>query len=65
MLVSDAINALLDPMRERREQWASDDEVMDVLLDGSRRANVVCEETLAMAKEAAQLNFFSRTLQLS
>ncbi len=64
MLVADAINELLDPMRERREKWASDDDVMDVLLDGSRRANTTCEETLTMAKDAAKLRFFPRTLTL-
>jgi tryptophanyl-tRNA synthetase len=64
MLVADAINTLLDPMRERRLTWASDDDVMDVLLDGCRRANTLCEETLALAKEAAQLRFFPRTIQL-
>ena len=64
MLVADSINELLEPMRERRERWASDDDVMDVLLQGSRTANAACEETLAMAKEAAQLRFFPRTLEL-
>ncbi|MCH2136119.1 MAG: tryptophan--tRNA ligase [Phycisphaerales bacterium] len=64
MLVADAINTLLDPMRARREQWASDDDVMDVLLDGSRKANEACEETLAMAKDAAKLRFFPRSVQL-
>ena len=64
MLVADAINGLLEPMRERRKKWASDDDVMDVLLDGSRRANITCEETLSMAKDAAKLRFFPRTLTL-
>ncbi|MCH2138631.1 MAG: tryptophan--tRNA ligase [Phycisphaerales bacterium] len=64
MLVADAINELLDPMRERREQWASDDDVMDVLLEGSRKANALCEETLTMAKDAAKLRFFPRTIEL-
>ena len=64
MLVADSINALLDPMRERRERWASDDDVMDVLLNGSRRANAICEETLSMAKDAAHLRFFPRTFEL-
>ena len=42
----------LDAMKQ---VWANDDDVMDVLLDGCRRANALCEETLAMAKDAAQL----------
>ena len=64
LLVSNAINELLEPMRERREQWTSDDDVMDVLLQGSRQANVIGEETLALAKDAADLRFFPRTIQL-
>jgi tryptophanyl-tRNA synthetase len=57
-----AINQLLDPMRERREAF-SDDDVIDVLKQGTARANIVGEETLAMAKDAAGLGFFKRRLE--
>lgn len=56
-----AINQLLDPMRERRETFSEDD-VIDILKQGTARANIVGEETLAMAKDAAGLEFFKRRL---
>jgi tryptophanyl-tRNA synthetase len=59
-----SINELLDPMRERRLRYEKDDDVIDVLREGTRRANVVTEETLAMAKDASGLGFFKRTLEL-
>ena len=57
-----AINQLLDPMRERRDTF-SDDDVIDILKQGTTRANIVAEETLAMAKDAAGLGFFKRRLE--
>ena len=65
MAVVDAINELLEPMRERRERYASDDDIIDILRDGSRKANAIAEETLAMAKEAASLRFFDRRIELT
>ena len=60
-----AINELLEPMRERRATFeGNDDYIIDVLKSGTSRANVVAEETLSMAKEAARLGFFSRELTL-
>jgi tryptophanyl-tRNA synthetase len=57
-----AINGLLDPMRARRETF-SDDDVIDVLKQGTMSANLVAEETLEMAKDAAGLGFFKRRLE--
>jgi len=63
--VADAINELLEPMRERRAQYeGNNDVIIDILKDGSRRANVLAEETLEMAKEAAGLGFFKRELTI-
>ena len=60
-----AINELLEPMRERRAKYEGDDAfVIDVLREGTRRANAVTEQTLAMAKDACGLGFFKRTLEL-
>jgi tryptophanyl-tRNA synthetase len=60
-----AINELLEPMRERRAKYERDDAyVIDVLREGTRRANAVTEQTLAMAKDACGLGFFKRTLEL-
>lgn len=62
--VAEAINALLTPMRERRKQYEGNDRViLDILKDGSARANAAAEETLALAKDAAKLGFFSRSLR--
>ncbi len=60
-----AINALLDPMRERREQYdapGGDDLVIDIIRDGTKRANATAEETLWRAKEAMGLDFYRRGL---
>ena len=63
--VAEHINALLEPMRERRAEYEGDDDVIvDILRDGTKRANVVAEETLAMAKDAAGLGFFERELRI-
>ncbi|PKN43932.1 MAG: tryptophan--tRNA ligase [Deltaproteobacteria bacterium HGW-Deltaproteobacteria-17] len=61
------INALLDPMRERRAKYegkAGDDLVIDIIKAGTRRANEQAERTLWMAKEAMGLGFFRRGLRL-
>jgi tryptophanyl-tRNA synthetase len=50
-------------MRERRaklEGPGGDDTVIDIIRAGTRRANAVAEETLAMAKERMGLNFGTR-----
>lgn len=60
-----AINALLAPMRERRVKLdgeSGDAIVQDVIRRGIRKANVLAEETLHLAKKAMQLDFGSRTL---
>jgi tryptophanyl-tRNA synthetase len=60
-----AINELLEPMRARRAEYekpGGDDLIIDVIRDGTRRANVVAEQTLYMAKEAMKLDFGKRTL---
>ncbi len=63
--VAGAINELLDPIRERRadyEKPGGDDAVIDVIREGTARANAVAEETLWLAKEAMKLDFFPRKL---
>ncbi len=63
--VAEALNALLEPMRERRRQYEGNDGVViDIVRDGCARANVVAEETLAMAKDAAKLGYFTRRLTI-
>jgi tryptophanyl-tRNA synthetase len=63
--LAEAISVLLEPMQERRSQYEGDDDVIiDIIRDGTTRANAKTEETLAMAKEACGLGFFERSIQL-
>lgn len=60
------LNDLLEPIRERRRAIASrPDDVFDALREGTKRANVVAEETLALAKRALKQDFFPRQLTLA
>jgi len=60
------LNALLEPIRQRRKAYESrPDDVLDVLRQGTRRANAVAEETLALAKQAMKQDYFRRTLSMS
>ncbi|MFA9478609.1 tryptophan--tRNA ligase [Phycisphaerales bacterium AB-hyl4] len=64
MRLADVINELLEPMRQRRAEFEADpDKVLDVLRDGTRRANVVAEQTLAAAKAAMKFDFLDRKLE--
>jgi len=63
--VGGAINAMLEPVRERRAAFdapGGDDTVIDIIKAGTARANAVAEETLWKAKEAMRLDFFGRTI---
>ena len=61
--IAEAISELLAPMQERRAQYDGDDAtIIDIIKDGTSRANVKTEETLAMAKEATGLGFFKRKI---
>ena len=57
--VADAIDALVRPMRERRARF-TDDVIVDILRDHSRRANAIANETLAHVKGAMKLDFATR-----
>ncbi len=61
--LADAINAFLDPIRSRRATL-TDADAVDVLREGTKRANAVAEATLWEAKKAAQYNFFPRDISL-
>lgn len=65
--VTDAINAMLAPMRERRAQFdgpAGEKMIIEIIRDGTSRANRLAEETLWLAKQAMKLDLFPRTLDL-
>ena len=51
-------------MRERRARYEDDDVIIDIIRAGSQQANVMAEETLALAKAAAKLRFFNRDITL-
>jgi tryptophanyl-tRNA synthetase len=53
-----AINAMLDPLRERRAAvLARPADVRDILIEGSRRARVVAQETMARVRDAVKLKY--------
>jgi tryptophanyl-tRNA synthetase len=61
----DVLNTLIDPIRKRRREFEQrPDDVLDVLRQGTKRANQVAEETLALAKQAMKQDYFPRQLTL-
>ncbi|MGH7178824.1 MAG: tryptophan--tRNA ligase, partial [Tepidisphaeraceae bacterium] len=61
----EVLNTMLDPIRTRRKHFdARPDEVLDVLRDGTRRANAAAEETLGLAKRAMKQDYFRRSLSI-
>src|ERR1041385_5602333 len=62
----EVLNALIEPIRTRRKQYEQrPDDVIDVLKQGTARANAVAEETLALAKKAMKQDYFARQLTIS
>lgn len=63
--VAEAIEAIIGPKREAREQFdtpAGEEKIIEIIKDGTKRANVVAEETLYLAKQAMGLDFGARSL---
>jgi tryptophanyl-tRNA synthetase len=59
----EVLNALLEPVRARWQHYHErPDEVLDVLREGTKRANTVAEETLMLAKRAMKQDYFARSL---
>ncbi len=55
--LAEGINAVLQPLRERRQAFASHPEdVDDILADGAKRARAIASETIREVKE--KMNFF-------
>lgn len=53
-----AINAVLEPMRERRAALvAQPHRIRDILFEGSRRARAIAAETMARVREAIRLSY--------
>lgn len=57
--LADTINALLEPMRERRAKYEANPKLVDeILMAGTERARAVAKETLAQVREAMKINYF-------
>lgn len=61
----EVINALLDPIRQRRKHYEDrPDDVIDALKQGTAKANAAAEQTLQLAKQAMRQDYFPRDLRL-
>ncbi len=61
----EVLNAVIDPIRTRRKHFEQrPDDVIDALRIGTRKANEVAEETLALAKKAMKQDYFPRKLSM-
>jgi tryptophanyl-tRNA synthetase len=57
--LADALNAFLEPIRERRSRYAArPDLVREALVEGSRRAKRVAEATMQEVREAMRIKYF-------
>ncbi|WEV36711.1 tryptophan--tRNA ligase [Lactobacillus sp. ESL0677] len=55
------LEAELAPIRERRAKFAQDeDAVYEMLIEGSKKANAVANETLRQVRDAIGLNYFDK-----
>ncbi|MDR7518372.1 MAG: tryptophan--tRNA ligase [Armatimonadota bacterium] len=54
-----ALNAFLEPIRERRRRYAARPEMVEeIIVEGSRRARAIAAETLERVREAMKLAYF-------
>jgi tryptophanyl-tRNA synthetase len=62
----EALNDFIEPIRTRRRRYESSPaDVIEALRHGTRRANAVAEETLALCKRAMHQDYFTRVLSIS
>jgi tryptophanyl-tRNA synthetase len=53
-----AMNALLEPIRERRREWlARPDHVREVMVEGSRKARRIAQNTMERVRAAVRLRY--------
>ncbi len=65
--VAEAVNQLLEPMRKRRKAYegqAGERRIIEIMREGTARANELAEETLWLAKRAMRLDYFPRRLSI-
>lgn len=56
--LSNALNAMLDPLRERRAAVAAKPEqVREILIEGSRKARATAQDTMARVRDAVKLRY--------
>ena len=56
--LNEVLQAFLDPIRKRRETYAKDlDSIMQMLHDGTDRANITAEQTLSEVRKAMFLDY--------
>ena len=63
--VAEEIEVIIGPKREARAQFdtpAGEEKIIEIIKDGTKRANVVAEETLYLAKQSMGLDFGARSL---
>ena len=61
----EVVNTLVEPIRTKRKHFEDrPDDVIDALRIGTAKANVVAEETLALAKKAMKQDYFPRKLTI-
>jgi len=54
-----ALNAFLAPLRERRAQYAARPEyIEEIIVEGSRRARAIAQETLDRARDAMKMSYY-------
>lgn len=57
--LTNKINELLDPMRERRQKYMNNPAlVKDILMAGTEKAHAVAKETMVEVREAMKINYF-------
>lgn len=55
----DAINELLEPIRENRKKYENDpDSVIQILLQGTKRAQTEAQKTIALVRDAMKINYY-------
>jgi tryptophanyl-tRNA synthetase len=57
--LTDKINDLLEPMRERRVKYENDPQLVDeILLSGTKKARKIAQETMKDVRSAMKLDYF-------
>ena len=58
MKLAAAMNAALEPMRARRRELAArPDDVRDIMIDGSRKARAIAQQTMERVRDAVKLRY--------